>query len=77
MLAFAGSTHCEGTPMWLSDALFTSLYASLAPVGRGHTCTKAQQGCKKCQNQAGHAWNIGSKTLTQYKALRLSRIQAL
>ena len=63
MLAFAGSTHCEGTPRWLSDALFTSLYASLAPAEGGRTSTEAQQGCKRYQNQAEHARYNSSQTL--------------
>ena len=33
ILALAGCRHWEGTPRWLSDALFTSLYASLVPAG--------------------------------------------
>lgn len=33
ILAFAGCRHWVGTPRWLSDALFTSLYASFVPAG--------------------------------------------
>ena len=45
MLAFAGLKHWDGTPRWLSDALFTSLYASVVPAQvTGRICPR-HAGC--------------------------------
>ena len=61
MLAFAGSTHCEGTPMWLSDALFTSLYASLAPAEEGALVLKHNRAAKSVRTRQSTPGRLAHK----------------